>query len=165
MMLPYTICFIKRGNEILLLNRNKSPLMGMWNGVGGKVEKEETHEQCIIREVEEETDITLSHVDYKGTITWNVDDSPLSGMYAYLANVPETFSYDTPIQIREGVLEWKDISWILHQENKGVVSNIKYFLPYMLRDNKLYTYHLVYKQDQIKQFTANEKDYMHKANY
>lgn len=32
--LKYTICFIKRGDEILLLNREKSSWMGSWNGVG-----------------------------------------------------------------------------------------------------------------------------------
>ncbi len=38
-MYKYTICFIRKGNKILLLNRNKKPNMGMWNGVGGKIRR------------------------------------------------------------------------------------------------------------------------------
>ncbi|WJH35841.1 hypothetical protein N6H14_07935 [Paenibacillus sp. CC-CFT747] len=37
-MFRYTICFIRRGNRILLLNRNAPAWMGAWNGVGGKLE-------------------------------------------------------------------------------------------------------------------------------
>ncbi len=49
-MYKYTICFIKKGKKILLLNRNKKPNMGMWNGVGGKIEDNETPYEGIIRE-------------------------------------------------------------------------------------------------------------------
>lgn len=35
-MIAFTNCFIKKGDRILLLNRNKPSWMGMWNGVGGK---------------------------------------------------------------------------------------------------------------------------------
>lgn len=37
-MYQYTLCFIERGDAILLLNRQKAPWMGCWNGVGGKIE-------------------------------------------------------------------------------------------------------------------------------
>ena len=64
-MYKYTICFIRKGNEILLLNRNKKPNMGMWNGVGGKIEENETPYKGIIRETLEETGIELPSVTYK----------------------------------------------------------------------------------------------------
>ena len=65
-MYKYTICFIRKGNKILLLNRNKKPNMGMWNGVGGKIEDNETPYEGIIRETLEETGIDLPSVTYKG---------------------------------------------------------------------------------------------------
>ena len=40
-----TLCFVKKGNKILMINRNKPPFMGMWNAVGGHIEKGETPEQ------------------------------------------------------------------------------------------------------------------------
>ena len=44
-MYKYTLGFIIKNNEVLLLNRNKSPWMGAWNGVGGKIETGETNHQ------------------------------------------------------------------------------------------------------------------------
>ncbi|HEY4601436.1 MAG TPA: 8-oxo-dGTP diphosphatase [Cerasibacillus sp.] len=148
-MLPYTICFIKRKNDILLLNRNQSPNLGLWNGVGGKLENDETADACVLREVKEETGIILSEVNYKGMITWNVDDLYNGGMYAYMATVPDTFEYDTPISTREGILEWKNLDWILLENNRGVVSNIRYFLPHMLKDDQIRHHHFIYKNEKI----------------
>lgn len=155
-MLPYTICFIKRKNDILLLNRNHSPNLGLWNGVGGKLENDETRDACVLREVKEETGIILSEMNYKGQITWNVDDSYIGGMYVYMATVPDTFEYDTPLATREGILEWKNIDWILSENNRGVVSNIKYFLPDMLKDNKIRNYHFIYKNNTIVSYHGEE---------
>ena len=46
--------------------------MGMWNGVGGKIEENETPYEGIIRETFEETGIELSSVTYKGTVVLKV---------------------------------------------------------------------------------------------
>lgn len=35
-MFNQTLCFIRKDDEILMLNRQKAPLQGLWNGVGGK---------------------------------------------------------------------------------------------------------------------------------
>ncbi len=50
-MYTYTICFLKHANEYLLLNRRKPPLMGRWNGVGGKLAPNESPLDCVLREV------------------------------------------------------------------------------------------------------------------
>ena len=54
MMYKYTLCFIKNKNQLLMINRNKSPWMGCWNGLGGKIEDGEKPDQCIKREIMEE---------------------------------------------------------------------------------------------------------------
>jgi len=41
-LVEFTICFLKKGDQILLLNRDFSEWMGAWNGVGGKIERNET---------------------------------------------------------------------------------------------------------------------------
>lgn len=38
-MFKHTTCLIKNNDSFLLLNRNKQPSMGVWNGVGGKIEE------------------------------------------------------------------------------------------------------------------------------
>ncbi|MCP8967110.1 NUDIX hydrolase [Ectobacillus ponti] len=130
-MHKYTICFIQRGNDVLLLNRSYSPNMGLWNGVGGKLDAGETPEQGILREVMEETGILLSAVSYRGTVTWKSDHEDWGGMYMYTAQMPD-IPYVTPQGAEEGILDWKPIAWVLDPENDGVVSNIRHFLPHAL---------------------------------
>lgn len=139
-MYTYTICFIRKGNKILLLNRNKKPNMGMWNGVGGKIEDNETPYEGIIRETLEETGIDLQSVTYKGNIGFKDKDEPRAseGMYVFLADLPEGVQMDTPLSTDEGILEWKEIGWILDENNRGVVSNLPKYLPIILtEENKL----------------------------
>ncbi len=50
-MYKHTLCFIKRNEEILMLNREYDPVKGLWNGVGGKIEKGETPLENAIREI------------------------------------------------------------------------------------------------------------------
>jgi len=52
-------------------------------------------------------------------------------MYAFVAEVPEDFSYDTPRKTYEGILDRKDTSWVLNLQNIGIATNIPLFLPKM----------------------------------
>ncbi|MBQ8994041.1 MAG: NUDIX domain-containing protein, partial [Turicibacter sp.] len=61
-MLETTLCYIFKNSEILMLYRNKKENdvhEGKWNGLGGKLEKEETPLQCVLREVYEESGLRL----------------------------------------------------------------------------------------------------------
>jgi len=44
-----------------MLNREYAPTQGLWNGVGGKIEGEESPLECVIREVKEETGIEINN--------------------------------------------------------------------------------------------------------
>lgn len=55
--LPYTICFCRCGDEVLMLLRNRPPNAGLWNGLGGKISPGETPLDCVRREVLEEAGI------------------------------------------------------------------------------------------------------------
>ena len=139
-MYKYTICFIRKSDKILLLNRNKKPNMGMWNGVGGKIEENETPYEGIIRETFEETGIELSSVTYKGTVVFKGKDEPQAseGMYVFVADFPDGMQMNTPLRTAEGLLEWKEIDWILDGDNRGVVSNLPKYLPTVItEENKL----------------------------
>lgn len=111
-MLKYTICFIKKDDEILLLNRKKKPNMGLWNGVGGKIEPNESPYEAVIRETWEETGMKLDEVTYAGNVVWKSTNGD-SGMYVFLADLPDGNGVKTPDKVEEGILDWKKLNWIL----------------------------------------------------
>ncbi|MFD2444779.1 NUDIX domain-containing protein [Bacillus sp. CGMCC 1.16607] len=152
-MLKYTICFIRRNDTILLLNRNKKPNMGLWNGVGGKIEANESPFDAIIREAREETGISLDKVIYAGDVIWK-SEAGESGMYVFMAELPEGIMIDTPIQMEEGILDWKEIDWILNPNNHGVVSNIQLFLPKMLRGEYGLEHQFFYENGHITEYAS-----------
>lgn len=140
-----TICFIKNGDKILMLNRRKAPNMGLWNGVGGKIDEGETPEACILREIYEETGLKINEVKFGGIVTWTDATQYYGGMYLYSAEYEGTYEENAQTT-REGILHWKEIDWILHPDNYGIVSNIREFLPNLLNDSTCYEYECFYDE-------------------
>jgi len=130
--LEYAICFITRGEHMLLVNRRYPPNMGLWNGVGGRLERGEDPHAGILREVREETGITVAGASFAGVVTWSVDAGVTGGMHAFVVALEPGFVYETPRPTEEGILDWKDTAWIFDPKNRGVVPNIARFLPPML---------------------------------
>ena len=103
-----TICYIKKGNKTLMLHRTKKENdmhEGKWVGVGGKLEKGESPEECAKREILEETGLTAHELKLRGLLTFpsfNDDED----WYGYLY-VVEEFSGDL-IDCPEGELKWID---------------------------------------------------------
>jgi 8-oxo-dGTP diphosphatase len=152
--LSYTLCLIRKGNELLLLNRRYAPNMGLWNGVGGKLEIDETPTQCILREIEEETGITVPCVDFKGIVTWGNNHRPTGGMYLFTTDLDEQKACHLPKDTDEGVLDWKDVKWIMNPENAGVVPNLPKFLPYAFEEKECYEHHCVFKGGTMVDFQS-----------
>lgn len=50
-----------------MLNRERAPAKGLWNGLGGKIKDDETPLECVCREVFEETEIKIEDANIKGT--------------------------------------------------------------------------------------------------
>ncbi|WNR43324.1 NUDIX hydrolase [Paenibacillus roseipurpureus] len=157
-MISYNICFIKRNNEILLLNRNFKPWMGCWNGVGGKIESDESPRDSMIREIYEETNMKEYDLQFKGLITWKVDESDLGGMYLYVAEVHDQFIYETPIKTDEGLLDWKPISWIIDPNNIGIAANIPITIEMILNDSSSYDHHCIYAKGKLIELISNKID-------
>ncbi|MCH5586641.1 8-oxo-dGTP diphosphatase [Shimazuella sp. AN120528] len=152
--LPYTICIIKRADKILLINKDAKVWMGRWNGVGGKIKKEETPEECIIREVHEETGIQVAQVNFKGIVTWPEEENTRGGMYLFFVELPPEYILETPIKNREGILDWKEVSWILHSDNRGVVDTLPKYLPTVLRRVELFEYYSVFQEGRLRECTS-----------
>ena len=71
-----TLCYIRRGDEVLLLHRIKKEHdenEGKWIGVGGKLEEGESPDECLLREVREETGLRLTSWRCRGIVTFVSD--------------------------------------------------------------------------------------------
>ena len=68
-----TLCYVQKDEKTLMLFRNKKENdihKGKWNGLGGKFEEGETPEECVIREIKEESGLTIKNPKLKGFITF-----------------------------------------------------------------------------------------------
>ena len=68
-----TLCYLEQGDRYLMLHRTKKENdenRDKWIGVGGKFEDGESPEDCVKREVLEETGLTLTSYRYRGIVTF-----------------------------------------------------------------------------------------------
>ncbi len=108
-----TLCYIRRSTETgrrdyLMLYRNKKendPNEGKWIGVGGKFETGETPDECMLREVREETGLTLDSYHFCGVVHFISDVWEDEDMYLYRAEAAETETEALPT-CSEGELHW-----------------------------------------------------------
>ena len=71
-----TLCYITRGDQVLMLHRVKRENdlnHDKWIGIGGKCEEGESPEECLLREAWEETGLTLTDFRYCGLVTFVSD--------------------------------------------------------------------------------------------
>ena len=114
--------------KVLLLKRNKQPYRNCWNGIGGKIEENETEVQATIRECYEETGIQLNNPKLLVTYIYPETNkmnkgTHLSVLYDFIDEVPVKPNY-------EGIYEWKDIKFALDFNNKKLagLANISQFV-------------------------------------
>ena len=68
-----TLCYIERGSQYLMLHRTKKvndANHDKWLGIGGHFERGESPEECVLREVREETGLTLTEYAFRGMVTF-----------------------------------------------------------------------------------------------
>ena len=81
-----TLCYITRGDEVLMLHRikKKNDLnQDKWIGIGGKFEGDESPDECLLREAREETGLTLTSWRCRGVVTF-LSDGPWENEFMYL---------------------------------------------------------------------------------
>lgn len=84
-----TLCYIQRGNQYLMLHRTvkKNDInKDKWIGVGGHFEEDESPEECLLREVKEETGYTLTSYRYRGIVTFVSGDGVTEYMSLFTAD-------------------------------------------------------------------------------
>ncbi len=103
-----TLCYIKRGHQYLMLHRTvkKNDVnKDKWIGVGGHFEEDESPEECLLREVKEETGYTLTSYQYRGIVTFISGNGVTEYMSLFTADGFE----GELLPCDEGELEWVDI--------------------------------------------------------
>ena len=100
-----TLCYIERDDKYLMLHRVKKvndENYDKWIGVGGKFEEGESPEDCVLREVKEETGLTVKTFSYRGIVTFVSDIYGTEYMHLFTAT-----EYEGEMHIcDEGELVW-----------------------------------------------------------
>lgn len=99
-----TLCYLERDGRYLMLHRTKKKNdmnHDKYIGVGGHLEQGESPEECILREVREETGYTLTRFRLRGMITFVIDDLD---EYTFLYTADGFEGH--PIACSEGDLQW-----------------------------------------------------------
>lgn len=110
-MILSTLCYIEKDNKYLMLHRTKKENdinKDKWLGIGGKFEKDESPEECIVREVKEETGLELISYKLRCIVTYVSTNWETEYMYVFTSN---EFSGNLT-DCNEGDLQWIDKSKI-----------------------------------------------------
>jgi 8-oxo-dGTP diphosphatase len=104
-MILATLCYIKHNSMTLMIHRNKKANdihEGKWNGLGGKLEAGETPEECVIREVREESGLVIQNPRLHGLLMFPRFKG--NDWYVFVFTAME-FNGEL-IESPEGKLEW-----------------------------------------------------------
>jgi 8-oxo-dGTP diphosphatase len=117
---------------------------GKWNGLGGKFDAGETPEACVIREVFEESGLTIRNPQMKGFVTFPgfAHDEDWY-MFVFVAREFE----GKLIESDEGVLQWIDDAQIT---NLNLWEGDRIFLPW-LEGERFFSAYFTYKQGRLKE--------------
>lgn len=135
------LIFDKEMEHVLMLKRLKAPYTNLYNGVGGKIEEQETPKDAMIREIEEETELTpefFTKTIQLVSLTFPTNLS-LDVFYSILNVERDTVFIEK--ETREGTLEWLSIESndLLNASNPQIAGegNIAYFVQLALQqENK-----------------------------
>ncbi|MCP1224303.1 8-oxo-dGTP diphosphatase [Sebaldella sp. S0638] len=139
-----TLCYIKKDGKTLMLHRTKKENdmhEGKWVGVGGKIEKGESPEECAVREVFEETGLKAEELKLRGLLTFP-DFNSSEDWYGYLY-VVEKFSGEL-IESPEGDLKWIEDSKLFDLD---MWEGDELFMRWMLED-RMFSAKFIYDENE-----------------
>ncbi len=140
-----TLCYIQKDKSYLMLHRisKKNDInKDKWIGVGGHFEFQESPEDCLVREVKEETGLTLTHYNFRGIVTFVSDNEPAEYMCLYTSSEFEGDLKDCD----EGKLEWVPFDKI---PELNLWEGDKIFLSLLQTSCPFFSLKLVYKNGKL----------------
>ena len=150
-----TLCYIEQNGRYLMLHRVKKDQdlnRDKWIGIGGKFESGESPENCLLREVEEETGLQLDSWRYCGIVTFVSEEWGTEYMHLFHS---DSF-HGTLRECGEGVLEWIDKSAL--QNLPALWEGDRVFLRLMEEGGPFFSLKLCYRGDSLIGAELNGKE-------
>lgn len=150
-MINTTLCYITRGDQVLMLHRIKKKNdinKDKWIGVGGKFEAGESPDECLLRECWEETGLTLTAWRCRGVVTFLQEGTEGEYMYLFTADGFE----GEPQECSEG-----DLQWVSREFLSGLPmwEGDEIFLDLLWQDAPFFLLTLRYRGDLLTQAVLN----------
>ena len=125
-MQPATLCYLLRpeDEEVLLIRKKRGLGEGKFVGPGGKVEDGETPRECVVREVEEEIDVTPREPEKVGEFRFVFGADPEMFVHVFRA---EEFA-GVPQESEEADPEWFDYDAVPYDE---MWEDDRYWMPHL----------------------------------
>lgn len=140
-----TLCYVEQDGKYLMLLRNKKKQdenAGKWIGVGGKFEEGESPQDCLLREVQEETGLRLTQYRFRGIVTFVSDQYETEYMHLFTAHGFE----GELIPCDEGELRWVEKDEVL---SLPLWEGDREFLRLLREDAPFFSLKLVYRGDKL----------------
>lgn len=148
-----TLCYLERGDEYLMLHRTKKQNdenHDKWIGVGGKFEAGESPEDCMRREIFEETGLTVTDYRYRGIVTFVSDLYETEYMHLFTVT-------DWTGEARE--CDEGELAWIKKQKlfDLTLWQGDRIFLRLLQEDAPFFSLKLTYRGDELQEAVLNGK--------
>lgn len=151
-MILTTMCYLLKENKTLMLHRVKKQNdinAGKWIGVGGKFEEGESAEECMGREINEETGYVIHSLKLHGFVMFpKLYHGQDEGMFIYTC---DDFSGELNITCDEGILEWIDNDKI---SSLPMWEGDYHFFDW-IKDNQFHSAKIVYENDKVIEYKEN----------
>ena len=149
-----TLCYIEREGCYLMLHRVKKQQdvnAGKWIGVGGKLEELESPDDCVVREVMEETGLSLTNYRMRGVVSFFQPGWDDEMMFLYTGEAEGTMREDCD----EGILRWVPIDEVT---NLNLWAGDRVFLRLLRESNEFFSLKLVYSGEELTCCALNGQD-------
>ncbi len=149
-----TLCHIEKDGKYLMMHRVKKTVdenKDKWIGIGGKFEEGESPEDCLLREVREETGLTLRAFRFRGIVTFVSDEWGTEYMHLFTA---DAFEGELRTDCDEGQLEWIDKRELL---TKPIWEGDKIFLRLLEAEAPFFSLKLRYEGDRLVEAVLDGK--------
>lgn len=151
-----TLCYMEQDDCYLMMHRirkKNDANEGKWIGVGGHFEEGESPEECLVREVYEETGLSLTSYRLRGIITFVSDEWGSEYMHLYTANGFEGDLAAAMERCNEGVLKWVPKKEIF---DLPLWEGDKIFLKLLLEKENIFSLKLEYQGEELVKWSCRE---------